>query len=91
MLVSDRADQRNEEKKCKETSCDHLIYYTKKNYSTFFVLQNCVIFDIQLLLNTLNEATIRIVVPIQAYYKMPPEKVTIFYLCCNIHNGKKLY
>lgn len=62
----------------------------KKELLYIFVLQNCVIFDIQLLLNTLNEATIRIVVPIQAYYKMPPEKVAIFYLCC-IHYGKKLY
>lgn len=90
MLVSDRADQRNEEKNAKKL---HVVtwFITQKKLLYIFVLQNCVIFDIQLLLNTLNEATIRIVVPIQAYYKMPPEKVTIFYLCCNIHNGKKLY
>jgi len=67
------------------------LFITEKRLLYIFVLKNCVNFDIQLLLNTLYEGTIRIVVPIQAYYKMPPEKVTIFYLCCNIHYGKKLY
>lgn len=61
----------------------------QKNSSTFFFTKSSYLrYTTKPAL--LHGATFRIVVPIQAYYKMQSEKVTMFDLSYNIHHSNKL-
>lgn len=72
----------------KQTSCGHMIYYRKIPLHFFFTKSSYLRYTTKPAL--LHGATFRIVVPIQAYYKMQSEKVTMFDLSYNIHHSNKL-